>query len=271
MCFAQFGDKRIQGIYVQFWELLGDAQQTNNIMMGANILPLPAQLSSRSASSNPTRPSEFTGTPSLGVSISNLITRSPRRHTVCIENQIPKRSRRDSIFKKLARPRENAKRFLRLRSSGVQAPSQRLSVRPVSEIILSPISVDLEDEMRSDSSSTEVLPRSVHEPHTVNTDSTTPFTPLRNEKIVATGSGISVGIALTEPVLFLQGYDQQDPSSKKSAILRGQMHLKITKCVKIKKISICFRGHAQTDWPDGENLQHQIVPEHELTLFRYSS
>ncbi|KAJ5943886.1 hypothetical protein N7516_004054 [Penicillium verrucosum] len=222
-------------------------------MMGANILPLPAQLSSRSAYSNPTPHSDFTGPPSLGVSISNLITRSARRHTVCIENQNPKRSRRDSIFKKLAGPRENAKRFLRLRSSGVQAPLQRPSrgVRPVSEIILSPISVDLEDEMRSDSSSTEVLPRPVSEHHTLTTDSITPFTPLRNEKIVATGSGISVGIALTEPVLYLQGYDQQDPSSKKSAILRGQMHLKVTKCVKIKKISVCFRGHAQTDWPDG--------------------
>ncbi|CAI7570756.1 unnamed protein product [Penicillium glandicola] len=216
-------------------------------MMGANIIPLPAQLSSRSASSNPT-PQSFTGPPSLGVSISNLLTRSAR---VCIENQ-PERSHRDSIFKKLARPRENAKRFLRLRSSGIRAPLQRpvRGVRPVSEIIFSPISVDLEDEMRSDSSSTEVLPRPVSEQHISTTDST-PFTPLRNEKIVATGSGISVGIALTEPVLYLQGYDQQDPSSKKSAILRGQMHLKVTKCIKIKKISICFRGHAQTDWPDG--------------------
>ncbi|KAJ5434587.1 Immunoglobulin E-set [Penicillium cf. griseofulvum] len=217
-------------------------------MMGANILPLPAQLSSRSASSNPTPPSEFTGPPSLGVSISNLIARSAR--TVCIENQRFPRSRRDSIFKKLAGPRANAKRFLRLRSSGIQTHSQRPSVRPVSEIILSPTSVNLEDEMRSDSSSTEVLPRPVSE-HTLTTETTTPFTPLRNEKIVATGSGISVGIALTEPVLYLQGYDQQDPSSKKSAILRGQMHLKVTKCVKIKKISVCFRGHAQTDWPDG--------------------
>jgi hypothetical protein len=82
-------------------------------------------------------------------------------------------------------------------------------------------------------------------------DATASFPPLRHEKIVATGSGIAVGIALTEPVLFLQGYDQNDPSTKKSAMLRGQLHLKITKSVKIKKISICFRGQAQTDWPDG--------------------
>ncbi|OQD78349.1 hypothetical protein PENDEC_c001G06107 [Penicillium decumbens] len=100
---------------------------------------------------------------------------------------------------------------------------------------------------------TDVLPRAVQDPPTATAtpELTTPFQPLRNEKIVATGSGLSVGIALTEPVLYLQGYDQNDPSSKKSAILRGQIHLKVTKCVKIKKISICFRGHAQTDWPDG--------------------
>lgn len=78
-----------------------------------------------------------------------------------------------------------------------------------------------------------------------------PFPPLPHEKIVATGSGLTVGIALTEPVLYLAGYDHSDPRTKKSAILRGQLHLKVTKAVKIKKISICFRGHAQTDWPDG--------------------
>lgn len=241
--------------------LIGQRDKPNLTMTEANILPLPAQVSSRSATSNSTPHSEFTGPPSLGVSISNLITRSARRQTVCIERSdqphFPQRSRRDSIFGKLAGPRENAKRFLRLRSSGIQTPLPLPGprrARPISEIILSPTSLDLEDEMRSESSSTEVLPRPVREHRLSTHDSTTPFTPLRNEKIVATGSGISVGIALTEPVLYLQGYDQHDPSSKKSAILRGQIHLKITKCVKIKKISVCFRGHAQTDWPDGTNL-----------------
>ncbi|KAJ6091406.1 hypothetical protein N7467_003375 [Penicillium canescens] len=235
-------------------------------MMGANALPLPAQLSSRSATTSPTH-SNFTGTPSLTETISNFLpSRSARRQTVCFDSldflsrevTFPKQSRRDSILRKLAGPRENAKRFLRLRSSGVQAPSLRLTprgVRPVSEIIIAsspPTSVDLDPDMRSESSSTtEVMPRTVSDQDVSSSDLTTPFAPLHNEKIVATGSGISVGIALTEPVLYLQGYDQHDPSSKKSAILRGQLHLKVTKCIKIKKISICFRGHAQTDWPDG--------------------
>lgn len=242
-------------------------------MLGANVLPLPAQLSSRSATTSPTD-LNFTGTPSLTDTISNFLpSRSARRQTVCFESfysreeTFPKQSRRDSLLRKLAGPRENAKRFLRLRSSGVQAPAQRLtprSIRPVSEIIFSPspTSVDLDADMRSESSSmTEVMPRTVSDQDVSSPDLTTPFTPLQNEKIVATGSGIAVGIALTEPVLYLQGYDQHDPSSKKSAILRGQLHLKVTKCIKIKKISICFRGHAQTDWPDG--MSHDPGTRHQ--------
>ena len=77
------------------------------------------------------------------------------------------------------------------------------------------------------------------------------FPGLRHEKVVAMGNGISVSLALAEPVLFLPGYDHNDPSTKKSAILRGHLRIKTTKSVKIKKISVCFRGHAQTEWPDG--------------------
>lgn len=236
-------------------------------MMAAHFIP--AQIPSQSGSVD-SFPLEF-ALPPLSLSLSSLIrTRSARRRTVClsaVEEQFPKQTRRESILKKLAGPRENAKRFLRLRSSGVQspAPPQRrpprsTGARPVSEIILSPrlardpLAEVEEGEMRSDSSmATEVLPRAVpdHPSAVATPELMTPFPPLRNEKIVATGSGLTVGLALTEPVLYLQGYDQHDPSSKKSAILRGQIHLKVTKCVKIKKISICFRGHAQTDWPDG--------------------
>jgi hypothetical protein len=246
------------------------------MMMAAHILP--AQVSSRSSSISQEQSLDLVAP----LSLSSLIrTRSARRRTVCLsatlQEQFPKQnpsfSRRGSILRKLAGPRENAKRFLRLRSAGVNsptpAPQQRLNprcsgARPVSEIIVSssrsrepPRSLE-EGDMRSDSSSmaTDVLARALPEHTTAVPELSTPFPPLRNEKIVATGSGLTVGIALTEPVLFLQGYDQHDPSTKKSAILRGQIHLKVTKCVKIKKISICFRGHAQTDWPDGVLFPH---------------
>ncbi|KAL4917546.1 hypothetical protein BDW62DRAFT_82569 [Aspergillus aurantiobrunneus] len=183
--------------------------------------------------------------------------------------QFPKQAgpaRRGLIFRKLAGPRENAKRFLRLRTAAQSpAPDQdrpmarprRHTRRPVSEIILSPDDANMlaapsvqPGRVRSHSSSTSsgVVPRG---PSQGCIPESTPFPALPNEKTVATGSGIAVGIALTEPVLFLQGYDQSDPTTKKSAILRGQLHLKVSKSVKIKKISICFRGQAQTDWPDG--------------------
>ncbi|RAL07655.1 arrestin C-terminal domain-containing protein [Aspergillus homomorphus CBS 101889] len=185
--------------------------------------------------------------------------------------------RRASILKRLAGPRENAKRLFGLGSLIHSAPStppspplpppppsasmtQTHRPRPVSEIVLNPDNATmlsttglrvgrLRSHSSSTVSSTQPFPASAHS--VPASDPAVPFPALRNEKIVATGSGISVGIALTEPVLYLQGYDQNDPSTKKSAILRGQLHLKITKSVKVKKISICFRGHAQTDWPDG--------------------
>lgn len=178
--------------------------------------------------------------------------------------------RRRSIFRKLAGPRENAKRLLRLGVPNLMQPtpsppglpmSRSRRQRPVSEILISPDDAQMlaaanmqTGRLRSDSSSTI----SANRPRSGSTRQSTPppestvqFPALRNEKTVATGSGITVGVALTEPVLYLQGYDQNDPSTKKSAILRGQLHLKVTKPVKIKKVSVCFRGHAQTDWPDG--------------------
>ncbi|KAL4888714.1 hypothetical protein BDV59DRAFT_135014 [Aspergillus ambiguus] len=181
--------------------------------------------------------------------------------------------RRGSLLRKLAGPRENAKRFLRL-GGPVHPPSTTTATppaaagpmprtrrpRPVSEIVLSSDHAQMlashglsVGRMRSHSSSTSSAsrPPAAQLTNPTSSDSTVPFPPLPHERIVATGSGISVGVALTEPVLYLQGYDHNDPSTKKSAILRGQLHLKITKSVKIKKISICFRGHAQTDWPDG--------------------
>ena len=188
-------------------------------------------------------------------------------------------------------PRDNARRFLRLgipnsnhssssssSSTTPPPPLPPLSLslphsrpmprtsrpRPVSEIVISPrdaqmlaasaADINHGGRMRSDSSSTTASAH--HQPQAIleqpsAPESSQPFPPLPHEKTVATGSGISVGIALTEPMLFLAGYDQSDPTTKKSAILRGQLHLSVTKSVKIKKISICFRGHAQTDWPDG--------------------
>ncbi|KAE8348365.1 arrestin domain protein [Aspergillus coremiiformis] len=243
-------------------------------MTTAHIAPLQQDLSASVTTANPVAQLRCSPPESFLLPSGHTGSSAERcRSSAVVGANFPRETnRRAAIFRKLVGPRENAKRFLRLGGSvraqsppSIRSMSRTHHPRPVSEIVLSPedartlasatLGADLETgRIRSHSSSTGSMNQSTVESGLQSappSDSMGPFPTLRNEKIVATGSGISVGIALTEPVLFLQGYDQNDPSTKKSAILRGQLHLKVTKSVKIKKISVCFRGHAQTDWPDG--------------------
>jgi hypothetical protein len=73
------------------------------------------------------------------------------------------------------------------------------------------------------------------------------------EKPIASGNGINVGIQLTEPVLYLQGFEQSEHSERSTAMLRGTLQLRITKPAKIKAITLKFRGKATTKWPEGNS------------------
>ena len=75
--------------------------------------------------------------------------------------------------------------------------------------------------------------------------------PLPEEKPLASGNGINVNISLTEPVLYLQGFEQTDTSERSTAMLRGTMTLRVTKPTKVKAINLKFRGKAITKWPEG--------------------
>lgn len=82
------------------------------------------------------------------------------------------------------------------------------------------------------------------------------------QKPVASGNGVSVSISLAEPVLFLQGFDQNDTSNRSTAMLRGSLHLKVAKSTKLKAISLKFKGTAVTSWPEGippKKLEFQEV------------
>lgn len=72
------------------------------------------------------------------------------------------------------------------------------------------------------------------------------------EKPIASGNGVSLSIALAEPVLFLQGMDQSELGNQTTTMLRGTFHLRVSKSAKIKTISLAFRGRAETEWPEGE-------------------
>jgi hypothetical protein len=73
-----------------------------------------------------------------------------------------------------------------------------------------------------------------------------------DEKPIASGNGVTVSIALAEPSLFLQGFEQGDLAANRStAMLRGSLVLKFTKITKIKTVSLKFKGTATTKWPEG--------------------
>ncbi|KAF1815319.1 hypothetical protein P152DRAFT_495423 [Eremomyces bilateralis CBS 781.70] len=71
------------------------------------------------------------------------------------------------------------------------------------------------------------------------------------EKPIASGNGVSVFISLTEPVLFLQGFEQSDSGGRGTAMLRGSLRVKVTKPSKLKGVTLRFKGKATTKWPEG--------------------
>jgi len=86
---------------------------------------------------------------------------------------------------------------------------------------------------------------------TKSAESSVNTTHLEDEKPVAAGNGVSVVISLAEPVLFLQGFDANDPSTHSTTMLRGSLLLRVSKQAKLKSISLNFRGKSETDWPEG--------------------
>ncbi|KAI9887245.1 MAG: hypothetical protein M1823_000916 [Watsoniomyces obsoletus] len=97
--------------------------------------------------------------------------------------------------------------------------------------------------------------------------------PLTGDKPVASGYGVVLYIALAEPVLFLRGCNRDDSSSRSSAMLRGNLVMRVTKCVKVKTINLNFRGIARTEWPEGippkrvEFFEEEMINRHTWTFF----
>lgn len=72
-----------------------------------------------------------------------------------------------------------------------------------------------------------------------------------DQKPIASGNGVSVYVQTAEPVLFLQGYDANDPTSHTTTMLRGSLLVRCSKQAKLKTISLSFKGKSETDWPEG--------------------
>ncbi|KAL0262891.1 hypothetical protein SLS55_001865 [Diplodia seriata] len=196
------------------------------------------------------------------------------------------RRSRPVVIEKLAGPRENAKRFLRSFiashgdkdktspsptrapsfGSGINEPSSAEGQRavscetmrtmphpavggPVSGMVSRPV---LAETVRSASGRSTVSRKSV-------VSSITQTIP--DDKPLASGNGISVGIALAEPVLFLQGFEQSEHSERSTAMLRGSLHLRVTKSAKIKAVTLKFKGKATTKWPEGTSTPYKQLAD----------
>ena len=60
-----------------------------------------------------------------------------------------------------------------------------------------------------------------------------------------------VSIHLTEPVLYLTGFEASEYVDRSPAMLRGSLILKLLKPSKVKSITLVFKGRARTEWPEG--------------------
>jgi hypothetical protein len=70
---------------------------------------------------------------------------------------------------------------------------------------------------------------------------------LRDEEVATSAHGITVALALAEPVVYLP---HVDPVDTRSVMLSGRLRLRLTRTVKIKKIELVFKGIAQQKKPN---------------------
>jgi arrestin-related trafficking adapter 3/6 len=197
----------------------------------------------------------------------------------------------------LARSRESAKRFLRLSLS--QHSSQQITSPGTSQLPLEvvPRVGGVQDMVTADGGGQSPVRRDrselsvggpvrsmVHRPQlveelrtvsgqTYSAENSTFVSALCDEKPIASANGLSISISLAEPVLYLQGFDQNDSTSGTTTMLRGSLHLHVTKQTKLKSISLNFKGRSETEWPEGipprrtEFRDTEIIMNHTWPFF----
>jgi arrestin-related trafficking adapter 3/6 len=201
------------------------------------------------------------------------------------------------LSRTLARSRESAKRFLRLSLSQHSSQSFTIPGAAQSQAEVTAGSGSVEDMVSADGERHSPVRRNrgtssvggplsgmVHRPalveelraasvQTTSNDNFAPVSALCDEKPIASGNGLSISISLAEPVLYLQGFDQNDSTSGSTAMLRGSLHLHVTKQAKLKTISLSFRGRSDTEWPEGipprriEFRDTEIIMNHTWPFF----
>ncbi len=186
----------------------------------------------------------------------------------CVSNPSTKRIWEGLAGNTLVRSKDQAKRLLHYWSSPATEPPFSISNRNHTSINSAMASVDGPRRGGARPSSVVGGPISgmIHRPSLAqevrrnsanstssNGSSAATIPNMGEEKPIASGNGVSLSIALAEPVLFLQGMDQSELGNQTTTMLRGTFHLRVSKSAKIKTISLAFRGRAETEWPEGES------------------
>ena len=201
------------------------------------------------------------------------------------------------LFRTLARSRESAKRFLRLSLSQHSSQPAIIPSTPQSLSEGAARSESGQDMVSADGGRHSPVRRErggssvggpvsgmVHRPQLVeevrtasyqpkHSETSAPVSALCDEKPIASGNGLSISISLAEPVLYLQGFDQNDSTSGTTTMLRGSLHLHVTKQAKLKSISLNFKGRSDTEWPEGipprrtEFRDTEIIMNHTWPFF----
>lgn len=70
-------------------------------------------------------------------------------------------------------------------------------------------------------------------------------------KTVCNRGAAILSIHLSEPVLYLTGFEASEYTERSPALLRGSLVVKLLKPAKIKTITLVFKGRARTEWPEG--------------------
>jgi len=195
---------------------------------------------------------------------------------VCFRREKRQTTSKSYFTEKLAGPRESAKRYLRSfidthftpgqEATDIPAPpsstnSNRNSVASFPEA-LPPLASEMRSTPRNSTGAVSAMiapgvPRpSLTESHWSSGRSSaksmiSSVKSMPEEKPVASGGGVNVNVSLTEPVLFLRGFEQNENAERSTAMLRGTLVLRISKPAKLKAITLKFRGKSVTKWPEG--------------------
>lgn len=81
------------------------------------------------------------------------------------------------------------------------------------------------------------------------------------ETAVVKNSSLEIYIVPTESTIFVQGFKPVEYELRPPSLLRGSLVVRVLRPTKIKSITLNFKGHMQTDWPEGIPPKRNVYEE----------